>query len=105
MGQHFYLDMSEAEIAALAKPEWQKTILRAMAKYGTYVGDTGGGGWNLMFESGSSYTSFGQTDPWITLGDRLGVPKWTNPESGRTLRIWDFGSAVNWAGELKVAAS
>ena len=103
MGQHFYLDMSEAEIAALAKPEWQKTILRALAKYGTYVGDTGGGGWTVMFESGSSYTSFGQTDPWITLGDDYGVRKWTN-SSGRTLRIWNFRNAVDWASELEVAA-
>ena len=105
MGQHFYLDMTEAEINALAKPEWQKTILRAMAEYGTYVGDTGGVGWNVMFESGSSYTSFGQPDPWVALGDKLGVPKWTNPESGRTLRVFDFQNAVDWSRELKVAAS
>ena len=105
MGQHFFLDMSEAEINGLAKPAWQKTILRAMARYGTYVGDTGGSGWGLMFESGSSYTSFGQADPWISLGDQLGASKWHDPSINRTVRIWDLGNAVNWASELEVAAS
>jgi hypothetical protein len=104
MGQHFYLDMSDAEIAALDKPEWQKTILRALAHYGAYVGDTGSEGWGFMFESGSSYTSFGLPDPWVTLGDRFGVPKWQNPDSGRMLRIWDMQNAVNWGARLKVAA-
>ena len=104
MGQHFYLDMSVAEINALAKPAWQKTILRAMARYGTYVGDTGGSGWGLMFESGSSYTSFGQADPWISLGDQLGATKYYDSSIDRTLRIWDFENAVDWASELEVAA-
>jgi hypothetical protein len=105
MGQHLYLDMTDAEIAALSKPEWQKTILRALAHYGAYVGDTGGGGWGFMFESGSSFTSFGLPDPWVALGDSFGVVKWLNPDSGRTLRVWDLQNAVNWAQELKVAAN
>ena len=39
--------MSAAQIDALAKPTWQKTILHAMAKYGMYVGDTGGNAWGV----------------------------------------------------------
>ena len=75
MGQHFFLEMTDAEIEALSVPAWQKTILRAMARYGLYVGDTGGGGWGVQFESGSSFTSFGQADPWVALGDQLGAIK------------------------------
>jgi hypothetical protein len=60
MGARFQLDMSDAEIDALAVPGWKKTILRAIARYGMYLGDTGGG--FLSFESGSTYTSFGVQD-------------------------------------------
>ena len=65
MGQHLFLDMSDDEIAALNAPDWQRTILRAMAHYGMFVGDTGGSPWGVEFESGSTYTSFGQADPWV----------------------------------------
>ena len=41
-GTRFQLDLSPAEIDALGVPEWKKTILRAMADYGLYVGDTTG---------------------------------------------------------------
>ena len=52
-GTRFQLDLSPAEIDALRAPAWKKTILRAMAEYGLYVGDTTGGTpWNIWFESG-----------------------------------------------------
>ena len=84
-------------------PAWQKTILRAMARYGLYVGDTGGGGWGIQFESGSSFTSFGQPDPWVRLRGRRGA-KWTDPNTAG-VRVWDFGGAVDWSSKLKVAAA
>jgi hypothetical protein len=104
MGQHFYLDMTDAQIDALNKPGWQKTILRAMAHYGMYVGDTGGGSWGVEFESGSSYTSFGYQDPWERLGQQLGVPTWEDPEIGRRRYIFDFQKAVDWGASLSVVA-
>jgi hypothetical protein len=73
LGQHFYLDLSDAEIDALAVPEWKRTILRAMADYGMFVGDTGGSSWRIKIESGSSYTSFGHQDPWVEMAKRWGV--------------------------------
>jgi hypothetical protein len=91
MGQHFYLDMSDAEIGALAKPVWQKTVLLAMAHYGLYVGDTGGG--CLKIESGSSYTSFGLADPWVQVARDAGVSN-----------SFDLSDAVDWSAHLKVAA-
>jgi hypothetical protein len=102
MGQHFFLDMSNAEINALGAPAWQKTILRAMAEYGLYVGDTGGG--FLKLESGASYTSFGQVDPWLQLAEDEGLAGWRNPSSGSMEYQFDLSDAVDWNRYLKVAA-
>jgi hypothetical protein len=65
-GQRLQLNMTDAEIGALGEPAWKKTVLRAMARYGMYVMDTGGATWSPMFESGSSYTSFNYSDPMVT---------------------------------------
>jgi hypothetical protein len=64
MGARLQLDLSDPEIDALPVPAWKKTILRAMAHYGLYLGDTGGG--FLQFESGSTYTSFGYQDQMVS---------------------------------------
>ena len=56
IGARFQLAMSDAQIAALPCPAWKKTILTALAHYGGYVGDTGGPGFGLLFESGATYT-------------------------------------------------
>ncbi len=101
MGQHFFLDMSDAQIEALSKPAWQKTILRAMARYGLYVGDTGGG--FLKIESGSSYTSFGLPDPWIQIARDAGLSPWHDGSTGKDVYTFDLSKAVDWAGNLKVA--
>jgi hypothetical protein len=95
IGQHFMLEMSGAEIDALAVPDWQKAILRAMADYGMFVGDTGGADWGIQFESSASYTSFGRSDPWTRLAHRWGLPKY----SGKP--IFELSDAVNWS-QLRV---
>jgi len=100
MGQHFVLDMSDAEIDALNAPTWQKAILRAMAHYGLYVGDTGGGFFKL--ESGASYTSFGLQDPWMKLGRDLGVQSWNSSSTGTTKYLFDMRNTVDWASRMKV---
>ena len=96
LGQHFYLDMSDAQIDALAVPEWKRTILRAMADYGMFVGDTGGSSWRVKIESGSSYTSFDRQDPWVELGIRYGVPTWRAP-SGNTAYVYNLHDGVDWS--------
>ena len=103
LGAHFYLEMTRAEIDALAVPKWQKTILRAMARYGMFVGDTGGNGWRIKIESGSSFTSFGKPDPWTKIAQGLGLPSWTSSD-GSTHYLYDMRGAVDWASELRVAA-
>jgi hypothetical protein len=96
IGQHLVLDMSAGEIAALDAAPWQKTILTAMARYGVFVGDTGGQSWGLQFESGSTYTSFGMPDPWVAWATQQpGVSEWKGQQY--LPRI-----GVNWGSRLKV---
>jgi len=102
LGQHFFLDLSPAKIEALARPAWQKTILRAMAEYGLFVGDTGTAGWGIGVESGASYTSLGHPDPWVQLGRRLKVPSWASRPNRRRFYEFNLAAAVDWAAELKV---
>jgi len=103
MGARFYLKRSWAEIDAMSIPAWQKTILRAMSRYGMYVGDTGASyhGWTIKVASGTSYRSFGQKDPWAELGRALGLPTWKYRR--RTLYSFDLRRAVNWRRNLRVA--
>ena len=51
MGARLQLAMSSAEIDALSVPRWKKTILRAMARYGLFLGDTGGDAWGIELQS------------------------------------------------------
>jgi hypothetical protein len=102
MGQHFWLDMSPAEINALAVPDWQKIILRAMATYGMYVGDDGGAPWALQFESGDNYTSFGEPDPWVAYAKSQGIDGYYDSSIDRTVYYFNLQHAVDWASRLKV---
>jgi hypothetical protein len=66
LGARVKLELSDAQIAALAVPSWKRTILTALAHYGGYVGDTGGGGSfgiAFEFESPLTYTALGKADP------------------------------------------
>ncbi len=59
-GQVFRLAMSDSEIDASSAPKWRKTIYKAMARYGMYVGDTGGSSaFGVWAESDRSYLDFG----------------------------------------------
>lgn len=91
-GMRFQLAYTEAEIEALKVPRWKKTILHALRTYGAYVGDTGGGGFNFQFESGSTYTSFGE-------GDRL--VEWAATQPGVTpykgKYVFDLAAGVDWS--------
>jgi hypothetical protein len=91
-GMRFQLNYGEAEIDALPVPEWKKTILHALRQYGAYVGDTGGGGFNFQFESGSSYTSFGQADKLVD---------WAKTQPGISAYagkyVFDLATGVDWS--------
>jgi hypothetical protein len=96
MGSRLQLAMTAGQIDALVVPQWKKAILRAMARYGMFVGDTGGGTWGIQMESGATFTSFGEPDPLVRLARATG---WT-PYEG----VWvgDLHDDVDWAGYLRV---
>ena len=98
VGQRFWLDMTDAEIDALDVPSWKRTILRALADYGGYVGDTGGNeSFGFQFESGSTYTSFGAEDPMAAFARTQ-----DDGVSARDGRYsFDLGSGVDWEGRLR----
>ena len=97
-GTRFQLDLTPAEIDALRIPGWRKTILRAMAEYGLYVGDTTGSTpWNIWFESGATYTSFGRQDPMVAFARRAGIPR----SSDGTWYL-DWASGIDWRRHLRV---
>jgi len=98
MGTRYQLDMSDAEIKALKVPDWKRAILRAAARYGMFVGDTGSGGWSLKEESGLTYTSFGRSDRWVDLAKAEGVPY--DEQSGRW--IFNLSDGVDWAKRLRI---
>jgi hypothetical protein len=96
-GMRFQLDMSEAEIRALGVPRWKRGILRAMARYGMFVGDTGGTPWDLWLESGSTYTSFGYEDPALTYARRIGIRR----EADGSYHF-DVAKGIDWRARLRV---
>lgn len=98
MGSRLQLNMSATEIDALAVPAWKKTILKAMATYGMYFGDTGGGAWGIRGESGSTYTSFGKEDQMVTFARDNGVPTYNGTY------IFNIRDGVDWASKLRLIA-
>jgi hypothetical protein len=97
MGSRFQLAMSDDQIAALPVPPWKKAILTAMAHYGMYFGDTGGGAWGLQTESPATYTSFGQPDPIMTWAKTApGVTMWNGNW------VLNLKDGVDWARYLRV---
>ena len=104
MGSHFYLDMTEAEIAAADVTEWERTIMTAMARYGAFIEDTGAdyNGWAIKVESGTSYTAFGQPDPWVELGKKYNLPNFHRNGIGQ-LYVFDLQDTVDWKREFAVA--
>jgi hypothetical protein len=83
MGSHLWLDLTETDIDALVIPAWQKMILKALHNYGGYMGDTGGAGFGLQFESPFTYTSFGRVDP---------LAAWAQSNG------WTFSSGYGYVG-------
>jgi hypothetical protein len=96
MGARFWFDMAPASIDLLSIPDWKKTILKALNRYGAYFGDTGGPGFGFQFESGQSYTSFGVADPIVSYAADNGVTQYENDY------VFNLSSGVRWADYLKI---
>jgi hypothetical protein len=99
VGQHLQLAMSDAAIDGLAVPEWKKTILTALARYGAFVGDTGGTeAFTFQFESGSTYRSFGVGDPLAAFAAKQTASVTARDGSW----YFDLASGVDWSRDLRV---
>jgi len=99
MGTRFQLDMTDAEIDALGFARWKTAILKAMANYGMYFGDTGGKSWAVMAESSSTYTAFGLQDPLLAIARAAGY------RQGSDGIAWmDLASGVDWRSRLRALA-
>ncbi len=86
-GQWFQLALSPAQIDALTGIHaWQKTILKAAAKYGLLVGDEGSNGaFEFQVEGRQTWSSMGQPNPWVA---------WAEARSKEP-----NGHVENWGGE------
>lgn len=76
LGQRFYLDMTDRQIAASGAPAWEKTIMTALAHYGAYIEDTNGkwdtGAMFINTQDPTSWTSLGQANPWAAVAAAAG---------------------------------
>jgi hypothetical protein len=68
----------------------------AAARYGMYVGDTGGGSWGIRLESGSSYTSFGRPDPLVAFAQANAWVPYQNTWIGH------LHDGIDWHNRLRV---
>jgi hypothetical protein len=96
MGAHLWLAMTDSQIDVLPVPGWKKTILRAMATYGMFVGDTGSGSWGIKKESGATYTSFGHPARFVEFAKANG---W---EPYEDVWVGNLRDGVDWAAHLRV---
>lgn len=105
LGARVRLAMTDKKIRSLGVPAWKRAILRALARYGAYIGDTGGPGVALMTESSLTYTAFGQADPLVTLGQkRQSAGDGSVKRSGGGKFAFDVSGEVDWLSKLKVIA-
>lgn len=98
-GSRIQLAMSDAQIQALAVPAWQRTILTALAHYGTIVGDsTGNPRMTIQFESEQGYVSQGKPAPLAEFAKRpdVGIPLVNGAYA------FKVSQGVDWAKYLRV---
>jgi hypothetical protein len=96
IGTRLRLDYSGAEIDALPAPRWKKAVLRALARYGGYVGDTGSdehAAFEVAIESGETYTSFFAPD---YVGRLWSAVDGSPDHRYHNYRFFDLGSGVEW---------
>lgn len=103
-GQRFYLAYSDAEITAAPWPKWKKTMITAMAHYGLWCGDSGGG--FVKFWGQQSYTAYGPAFPQPfneLLKNEPGVS--TNVGLGGPCLVLHLHEAVDWTRLRAIAWS
>lgn len=104
LGARLQLALSAAQIDALGLPPWKRAILRALARYGAYVGDTGGPGVGLQIESSLTYTAFGRPDPLVQLAQRQRASGDARVTQNGDRWLFNVASDVDWLRHLRVVA-
>ncbi|HEV3000399.1 MAG TPA: hypothetical protein VGW75_06640 [Solirubrobacteraceae bacterium] len=103
LGARVQLAMTPAEIDALEVAPWTRTLLRAMAEYGMFVGDTGGpAGWSVQIQSDTSYTSMGGEPRLERFAARAGWRRYVDDDLDRVVYVGDFAPGVDWRSRLRV---
>lgn len=117
-GAHLWLDLSDAQVAALPVTAWEKTVLRALHHYGAYVLDSGSGADRAhglfvpWWEDDAQYSSMGKTNPLVQWAASQGWnPNSVAPRNGtfRSTTRYTFSDSWNpltsiggWAAHLHV---
>jgi hypothetical protein len=99
MGQLLYLPMTAADIDSQPPskdaPEWGRKILKAIAKYGMYVNDSGGKGnayFQIQTEAQRQYTSLDAADEWLKFAKDNG---WTTFQGNPVGKIQGDAPSAN----------
>jgi hypothetical protein len=91
VGQWYYLALTDAQISATGFPTWQQTILRALARYGMFVGDQGStGAFDIFTEDQRTWSSFNRPNPWLAYAQQLARDPANNIRSASGTSV-DFG--------------
>lgn len=102
MGARLRVNLTPTQIDALTVPNWHKAMLKALAEYGGYFGDTGGSGFNpYQLESYQSYVSMGLPNPFTAYG---AAHPGEVSGSGTVVApyIFDPNAGVDWEEVLEV---
>jgi hypothetical protein len=105
LGTRLWLDMSDSQIDQLPVPNWKKIFLRAMSRYGMFVGDTGGRGrlFDIETESGVMYTSCCTSDRWARFATESKWEPFTPPSGPNELvgKLYTAGTdTYPWASDV-----
>jgi hypothetical protein len=73
MGQRFVLDYTAPEIEHMGFKPWKVAVLKALATYGFYVGDSSGERLVLLWEGSSTYPGI-SPEPFAAIGAEQGLP-------------------------------
>lgn len=108
LGSLLFLDYTDAEIDSFNLPAWQKPLIKALAHYGGYVGDTDGdlvGFIVSRIEGGEAYEKASLTNPlyaWLE-GQGLSPITASAPQSLKRWNLPVFDGLPNLASHLHIA--
>jgi hypothetical protein len=90
VGARLQLAVSDAEIDRPGVARWKRAVLKALARYGAYVVDTGGSEIHVALESDQGYASLGRPPRMLELFARF------HARSSGAYRYLALGSGVDW---------